>query len=190
MAKNKNIIRVGDHIKIIKPDFFIRCGYENTLDEIADSIREKYHDIITKFMKDVGLETYNERILDLKIDGFDNYEYMNKAHEKICRAIAYEKISKLIKSGNERKLYTERKNEYLDKEGYVEKVFYVKTGIYHPPNFGSYPDGDYYPGYLENETTHKILEVSFITNGINYLGGPAYKFKTIEAKNVIKIFGD
>ena len=61
MSKRKNVIRVGDKVKIINPEIFIRVGYPLTTEMIKEShITEEQKALLDKLMTTVGMSR-NER---------------------------------------------------------------------------------------------------------------------------------
>jgi hypothetical protein len=109
MSKRKNVIRVGDKVKIINPEVFVRTGYPLTTDMIKEShITNEQKQLLDKLMETTGNRKYT-----LYTDNI-NTEYDRLEH-------VFSTI--LLKSkgfgGNERKVHTETKPEYKDKIGAV-----------------------------------------------------------------------
>ena len=175
--KDPKIIREGDYVKIIKPDIFIRCGYPMDFKEQTQIVLKDHINEIREFTG--KLLNVNEdklfRLLgyDTKISGYAPCEI------KIAKAIAYVQCKQKGFGGSERKIYTEYIERFLNIEGWVDGIRFVRTGIYYAPSGGYSYDGeyDYDPGGLDKEKTHKILTLQVI--GFDKL--------EIESINVIKI---
>lgn len=174
MSKKKDpkIIRVGDYVKIIKPDVFIRCGYPMDFKEQTKAILNNHLNDIRKFLKEIFNIQDDYLLFEEDIRSYSHCE------EKIAKAIAYVQCKNARFGGKERKIYTEYIERFLEVEGVVDEIRFVKTGTYYAPSGGySYnEDYDYDPGGLINEKTHKILTIQ--TNDFNDF--------EIEAINVIK----
>jgi hypothetical protein len=153
MSKRKNVIRVGDKVKIINPEVFVRTGYPLTTDMIKEShITNEQKQLLDKLMETTGNRKYT-----LYTDNI-NTEYDRLEH-------VFSTI--LLKSkgfgGNERKVHTETKPEYKDKIGAVISKRYVKVGTYNSATSskGYFDDYiEYEPAYLKNEKTVIIYNVS------------------------------
>jgi len=152
----KNIIRIGDTVKIIDPEFFIRCGYNLCLSEVTEKIikerKEEIEQFIDKFFK------FN--MIPNEIFGFMSDENISDTGKEIAKALAYKQIQLEGFGGKERKIFTETKEEYKNKLFKVTDIKYHQTGTYYPPSGGySYysDDWDYESGGLKNMKVHKIL---------------------------------
>jgi hypothetical protein len=167
-ARKADIIRVGDEIKIIKPFFFIRCGYPMDVKEETEKICNEYGVNVGKLMGDVGVNVGNDI-------GRSSHFY------KICRELAYAKCKTQKFGGRTRSLYTEEIPEYLGISCRVSNIKYVKTGEYHPRKayYGDEPDYD--PAFLSEEKTHKLIKCFVYHTSIICAD------KWIEAVNVEKI---
>lgn len=187
MSKKKNIIRVGDKVKVINPTAFIRCGYETCITDEKEKIRSEYSESIKSFLRSLDIcvepkkERYNARDLFNTIieheRSISDYK-LEIAYDRIAREVAYLKIAQDGINGNERKLYTKPMDDIEGEIFEVKKIRFVKTGIRH----SSYIEQDrysgedeYIPGCLEGEKTHKILTLGYINPFM------------IEASNVEKV---
>lgn len=155
----KNVIRVGDTVEIINPAIITRIGYEYTYEDACKEALETYKDDIYALLKKAKITGYNK----LSIKGNSAWE---KAERKIVGALAYDLVRKKIKTGNERKVYTEIKEDLKNAQVTVLSKRTTRTGTYYPavcsepgPWGGDY---DYEPGGLENSQTHVILEIDSI----------------------------
>lgn len=174
-AKNKKpVYRHGDKVRIVNPEFFIRCGYA------------------TDFWETLK-ETENNKELIEKVDNFIKESVGSigelaeaKVRSKILAALNYGFVAKKG-LGNERKIYTKVVEAYRDKIFTVYRKKVVKTGVrYHER--GNDEDG-YDPSYLYQEKSHVILYLSSdsfeLTNFDDW--NTSFDGLGIEEKNVIKL---
>lgn len=182
--RDKNIIRVDDLVKIKHPEFFIRCGYNLYLPEVTDQIIEERSEEIEEFIdKFFGIDRKSPEYKFLKQDKISN------TGKEIAKALAYAKLRREKFGGRERKLFTEMKEELRGSIFKVTGIKIHKTGTYFAPCGGyDYYSGesDYECGGLDNEKTHKILEVFVARNSAIFM----YKLAPllqIEAIHVEKI---
>lgn len=131
------IIRVGDTIKVVNPQMFIRCGYNMELETETINIIERFKPEIEHLMTKV------------KASGDD-------CIDKVAKALAYFRIRQAQFGGKERQIFTEPHEELQDKKFKVQNINFVKTGKYFPPEGW---DEGFSSGGLENEKTHKILTI-------------------------------
>ena len=150
----KNIIRVGDEVKILVPTFFVRCGYEKSLHTEADVILNEHRAKIDEFINTIlpRFKLYQER----------GGEERRLAY-RIAKELAYDNLRLTGFGGKDRKIFTEEFPEYVGRTAHVMSIKFCKTGEYFAPSGGySYYSGeyDYEPGGLSKEKTHKILELN------------------------------
>jgi hypothetical protein len=162
---NPSIVRVGDQVRIVNPQIFIRCGYPWSKQYVIENVI-----------------TADERQGLAKLLGY-NYatdiggEYF-RPYNTMLEAFAYFKLIKNNFGGRERSIHTENKPELQDKICRVVGKKTVKTGVYRSGScYGE--EGDWEPPYLDDEKTHIILELCEIDNFMQ-------EFK-IESKNVEKV---
>ena len=174
----KDILRVGDYVRIITPERFIRCGYPLSHGDEFVSVKQELEPHITDFLKEkCGINRYPETFSS------DENHQASRLIDKIISAIAYYRVKQKGFGGRTRQIFTESCPDLVGKEGNISKIFFVKTGEYYSPSggYGSYSNEyDYDPGGLRNEKTHKILE----------LWVPGYSTIQIEAKNVERVVYD
>jgi hypothetical protein len=153
MSKRKNVIRIGDKVKIINPEVYLRTGYPLTTDMIKEShITDEQRHLLDKLMETTGNRKcilYGNNI---------NFEY-----EKLEHVFSTIVLKSKGFGGNERKVHTETKPEYQDRIGTVMSKRYVKVGTYnsghsHQGYYDEYPE--YEPPYLSYEKTVIIYNVS------------------------------
>jgi len=151
MGLKPSIIRVSDKVKIINPEFFIRCGYPKSQKSEIEVVKKEFRHVI------LNMICSREKCHSFDIDRH------NHLLEKVCREIAYARLRNMGYGGNERKIYTERLEEHKDKTFRVVSIKFCKTGKYYPPSGpsggGYYAEDDYESGGLANEKTHKILHI-------------------------------
>ena len=155
MSKRKNIIRVGDYVKIITPNVFERCGYPLTSKIVIDAI-------ITKEQRDA---------VAVMLDAFGVKQRIPSFSEKLTKATLSEQIMYLMAKqimrqkgwgGPERSIYHNYVPELLNVPCRVISKRVVKTGTYnHGTSYQGYFDDypEYEPAYLSNEHCHVLLKV-------------------------------
>lgn len=170
-------IKVNDYVKIIKPSFFKRCGYEICREDAINLLKEEEHqnEIVTflkKFIKNPEERDIYKLTKELASLYMANYTYKSK----------------------ERKIYNFELSEHQDTIAKVIKINYVRTGTYNDGSYGTAEDyyfgqGDYYPPYLTNVKNHKILTINKYIDtkyGIENLKIEANNIQTIEDEEVLK----
>ncbi len=141
-----SIIRVGDLVQIVVPEYVVRVGYPLSkamiVDEMTKDQKSKLHDSI-------------KGIFDISLDEDENGY---KIWKRLLNVIA----EKILKSrgfgGRQRSIHTAEEKQ-LEGEIYrVSKRKVVKTGTYCPGGGGYdyYGEYDYNPAYLANEKTHVL----------------------------------
>lgn len=162
---NPNIIRVGDWVEIINPEFVIRCGYPLTFEDARNYIKKEFITEINEFkiklenkFRPIKNDVNNKFKISLDLNNLID----DKLTNKIVNAIAYDYLRYNRFGGNERKLYIKQVEECKGEICLVSRIKIVKTGKYFSPSGGydSYSgEYDYEPGGLTNEKTHKLLEI-------------------------------
>lgn len=175
MRKRKldpSIIREGDKVRIVNPEFFVRCGYDNNHKDVCQMIQNEHGTDILKWiyemedklkicsMEDKLKICSNERGLSIlqRIEEFRDPD----SYHKIVSALAYDYVRANKKSGSERKIYTVRIDQWKDKILTVGDISYVNTGFYYPPDGHYIYEESYYdydPAGLNKMKTHKILRL-------------------------------
>lgn len=160
----KETITVGDRVKIIEPEFFVRVGYPLSFEDCVQEIEDKYSDNIYKLLVDIGLRSPK---MEVELLGgihmvSECCRRKDDTESKIARTIAYEYMRHKGFGGKERQIFTERKDNLKDQIYYVTEKRVVKTGTYFAPSssqdyFGEY---EYEPGGLFNMKTHMVLTLS------------------------------
>jgi len=155
----KDIIRVDDKVRIINPEFFVRCGYENNRQSHTERIEIVNRDDIIELIKNV-FPNHFPKIISYSKDSMARWE---SVIHNVAKALAYEAVHENMKSGEERKIFTSKYSvgSYFGND-VVTDIKYVKTGTYIPPHiYHGVWDDDYEPGGLLNEKVHKILQIDF-----------------------------
>ena len=160
--KDPEVIRVGDRVKIINPEVFLRCGYPLSVETETEEIKKLFgvtiEDLVYSCTSDHFMQR-NEKGLyenNLAIPITPNTVQLG-AFNKIAKALGYVRVKAKKFGGNERKIFTEIHDELKGKEGRVEKTKFVRTGVYVR---GSGYSDDYERPYLSEEKLHKILTLA------------------------------
>jgi hypothetical protein len=156
------IIRIGDEVKVINPETFLRCGYPLTKLDLYEETMEKHSDQVDFLLSHTGMHDPKYHLVKYKI----------------IDALAYGFLKQRRFGGHERKIYTDTWKELHNKIGVVRKIKFVKTGIYNHGGHGLDVD-DYEPPFLSSVGTHKILLIYVPIMGV---------VTRIEADNVEKIY--
>lgn len=178
MIKRK--YKIGDRVRIMNPEFFIRVGYPLTLDDAYENIEGDWKSLIQKINQNSP----------------NYFKITEKMKFQLRRDLAYSYLQTKSFGGNERKLYTVK----LDNPHYYYEYFtivskkVVKTGKY---GYEQVDDEDYdycrcpsFKPVLTNQKTHVILELD---HEFHYDNEESEKIlvlgnytRTIESCNVIK----
>lgn len=161
MKLKKPVFNIGDKVRIINPEVFIRIGYPLGIYDVIGEI-DKHDTKIASFLLDVDAPWFNAGVID-------------KMTNDIKKILAYGILNVRNFGGKERKIFIERQNDLFGRIGKVISKRIVRTGIYKESR-QTYND-DFISPYLEADKNHIIL---FIDTE-SYLG----RFN-IEAKNVEK----
>jgi hypothetical protein len=173
MPKKKDIIRVGDRVKILRPLFIYRWGYDNNFSDVYDEVMKKYQPQIWEFLSSInGLEGRKTGLVRLS-------EFPKRYISRMASAIAYNIVGSRISDGAVRKLFyiTDEDKGPLHWLNYdfpagsikeVREIKIVKTGRYFSPCSSQSYEGEYdwEPGGLYEEKTHKLLRVGYTDNWI------------------------
>lgn len=147
--KNNKIIRRNDSVKIIIPNFFVRCGYPMCPETEALRIRYTFGHEIQMLLLEIGVKEYQKSIF--------NHTYL----DKICKEIAYAKCKTNHYGGYDRQIFTQEFPTLKDSVFHVIDTKYVKTGKYVPGSCYSSFEGGYEhePAELVKTKTHKLLRL-------------------------------
>lgn len=159
---DSSIIRVGDNIKIIIPEYVERVGYPLTKNIIVESMTAEQKSKLYRSIAEIfGLEHYSGDSSLLFHDIKDD--------NRLLYAIADSILKEKGWGGRERKIHTTVSDFYKDRVYTVCKKKVVKTGTYnHGSSWYDYWTGEYEyePAYLSNEKTHVLYGVyGYATQG-------------------------
>ncbi|QIG67342.1 hypothetical protein EVB39_013 [Rhizobium phage RHph_TM3_3_9] len=136
-------IRIGDTVKIVTPEMFVRCGYPFDQVKATQDLIDYYSDDIQALVNKVDP---NAR--------YPKYFGSGKDFRDLCGRIARIVATRHGFGGKQRRIHTERKESLTGLRCSVIGRKAHKTGDYYPAR--GYED-DYEPGGLDNEKTHVIL---------------------------------
>ena len=174
----KIVFREGDKVKVVNPDFFVRCGYPLTKELARQDIMKQHAETVHRAINDL-IRTIDEKVFNGKKDR-DNYLtwdfYVN---EKIVNIVAEEYLKQNGFGGRKRSIYTERQEVSKDEVFEVIGKRTCVTGTYVPGCGGPYPE-DYEPARLASPKTHVILKLRKLDNRI------WHEPLEIEETNVVK----
>ena len=152
----KDVIRIGDRVKIIAPEIFVRCGYDLTYTSAKPIVEERYKDKIFNFMDSLDGTESNSNLFGIKYD-----KKQDSLYQAILHNLAYSYVATHRKTGSERKIFTKLQERCRGGVFYVVGKRVVKTGLYDPPysHQDYYGEWDCYTGGLAECKTHIILEL-------------------------------
>jgi hypothetical protein len=201
MSKRKNIIRVGDRVKIVVPEVVVRVGYPLTKADMMKKQTPEQLQAIRDMFKAFNVRLKMENISALGLGEADRD--MEKLYEKIRYAMAGEMLAQAGWGGKQRRIHTRTLTPIKGLLATVDARRVVKTGD-HYPAYSSYDswngDYDYEPGGLSNEKTHVLYKLYVDGYGswwsesredgtffANFTGHDDYKDIEIEGCNLVKI---
>jgi hypothetical protein len=163
MKNKKTVIKKGDEVRIINPEFFVRCGYELTPSIVAEQFTEEqkiklFHSINEIFEIPTNITSSGDLFM------FDK-SYKSYVFEKILDQVAYYKVKKLGFGGPERKIYTKKIEQNAGKIFRVYDKKVVTTGLYNGAHvIRDYGSGmnEYEPAFLFQSKKHVILNLGFL----------------------------
>lgn len=179
MRKKKDTIRVGDMVRILRPNFIYKWGYENNLQKYKEDIAIRHEHSIQVFItKMLGEIEGNNVVQDPRIYSLSSKKHPKNAVYRIASGIAYALVNRNMKDGNVRKLFYCSDPSYEEEFKFpfslvynheagqvaeVTEIKMVKTGRYYSPEY-EYSDWedwayDVIPGGLHEEKTHKLLQL-------------------------------
>jgi hypothetical protein len=148
------IIRVGDMVKIINPEMFVRCGYPMDMMQARNESWPIYSDLVIKLLATVGMDRHK----------------FHKVEIEIMDALAYGYMKKKGFGGVERTIHSKQDEYWRGFVGKVEKIKFFKTGTYVPGYRSHGPDDyDYDPPFLRNQSTHKVLLITNDQYGLTWI---------------------
>ena len=153
-TKKKDIIRVGDTVKIISPFVFVRIGYPLGILDIKNDANFLF-----------PLQTKIEQFLQSL--GYEKPSFYQTKYQ-IEQLLIYEELKKRKFGGNIRSIGEEEDDHLKDCVSKVQRIRYVKTGERTPAKKGRYQH------MLINTTTHKVL---YLDIGLKVLSTRVVKIK-------------
>lgn len=156
----RDIIRIGDLVRVINPEFFHSCRYENNIQSKTLEVIQEHGEKIRDFYRTlIHGPNYREGLIWAKETDF----HQDKPLKMIARGIAYELVSIGKRSGNKKQVFTTRLPDYAGTIMKVSDIRFVHSGTY---DKGWYSPGNYYdcdddwePPSLYDRKVHKILKV-------------------------------
>jgi len=186
--KDRVVFRVGDHIEVINPLFFLRCGYPLSFQEVREEIRNKYSDEISSFIKKIKRDAMGldkQDVAEQKDSLYDiiwTSKIKDRTTEEVVKDVSYYVLKKRNFGGSERLVHTVEIPELKNKEFVVvsKKICYSGTYGHGGGGWGE----DYEPNYLANTKAHVILyiEESGYLNGNGWIAGTCYDKLKVHGK--------
>jgi len=172
----KQVFHIGDIVKIVNPEIFIRVGYPLSLEDVREEL-DKYDSHITALMNITDMPWYNS-----------GAEY--KIREGIKKALGFGILARRNFGGNERKIYTQKYDFFVTEEDIVKEMVVIGKKIVRTGTRDTYKDSEYggSRAYLDKAKSHVILTLRKLVNELGYKKEfqPTY---LIEDKNVEKLRG-
>lgn len=153
----KEVIRIGDKVKIINAEKFVRCGYPMDFKDTKDRMLNENFERIVEIKRMIM-----EAIKGSPIEEFEDEDYFDSRKppfeslkEQIAGVFAFACVNYHGFGGNERKIYTVQIERPFDLNCIVIGKKTVITG----KRCGGYDSDGWFP-YLEDWKSHVVLEVS------------------------------
>lgn len=141
----RNVIRVGDRVRIVNPEKFIRCGYPFDVAAERDRIMSRHAHALHTLVNVIDPNPAPDMVH--AVPGLID----------VAHALAKVAAARHHQGGNERTIHTERDESLLQWEWSVVSKKYVRSGVYsHGRSYGEEYEGP----SLDNGRTHVILELS------------------------------
>lgn len=154
-----SIIRVNDHVRVIIPEHFVRCGYPLTKEIVKDTIITKEQkQAIWKMLEAFGEHPTSVELIDnlrVRLSGQGNSIF-----DDILDRMSGVVLAQNGWGGKERKIYTKTNNDLMGVYAYIISKKVVKTGIYHHGYTSGWEEPEYEPPYLSQEKSHVIYETN------------------------------
>lgn len=162
MSKRKDVIRVGDRVKIITPNVVVRVGYPLTKAEMMDRQTPEQLKAIRDMMRAFDTIVYPEHASEFGlVSSRGSSEAIDKLYEKIRYAMAGRMLEQEGFGGKERSIHTYNLKAIQGRLATVDAKRIVKTGTYQAgwstrDYWGEY---DYEPACLSNGNTHVLYKL-------------------------------
>jgi hypothetical protein len=192
MSNAASVIRIQDKVRIVSPQFFVRCGYPLSkalvkANHITSEQKEAIYDLLKKF------DISTPRITGDLFAWSKEAEKRWGPYDKILDILAEVVLVRESFGGKERQVFSE---EVPNFKGVLARVIgkrTVKTGRYYSPAGGyDYWSGMYEsePGGLANMKTHVILECSFCDYNLSYNGKRDFEIEKCHVEKVTRSVED
>jgi hypothetical protein len=169
--KRQHIYRQHDHVRVVTPKIFLRCGYPYDIVEEGKILGDKFAEDIVALIDKIDPREHPTQVRYGKSTSLfapiqmDEYPFvpaglLGMDYEALCGRIARIIAQRRGFGGNERSIYTKDRPELTGAELIVTGKIVRKTGTRSSPSSYQSYDGDweYDSGGLWNERTHVILE--------------------------------
>lgn len=147
--KNPNLIKVGDSVKIVTPNVFVRCGYPLTVSDMESEVEDYEEETMMKLLEAsdyASMSFYQQRAYDKMKSGFMLYLLARRGF-----------------GGPERTIHVREDSSLQYMPATVTAIKRVVTGTYH--HAGGYGE-DYEPPYLTKTKHHRILELKTLRSSL------------------------
>lgn len=161
VTNKRDAIRIGDTVRIVKPERFIRCGYDNNLQSNIQTILDMKEDCeqLYSILSRLSGASHGASMRSI-------FEQDTRLQNRVIREIAYQRMVNQKRHGSKRKIFTKEEPSIAGLVSTVEKIKFVKTGTYYAASSYSYFDGyECDPAHLEDEKTHKIILLAHDLSG-------------------------
>lgn len=179
----KDIIRCRDHVRIIRPYRFVRCGYPLCLPDIAAEIRESHKEEIDNLIQGClpNRKPLSRGFIPFAIDP----DPLDKIREDVAYAIAKGVIVAKRFGGNKRQVYEKEEQELMGLTAHVGWIRYVQSGTREEGgHYSSYfGEEDYDPPYLSIDKVHKVLSLDTEAGVVDILAENCEKMRVEEASS-------
>lgn len=168
--KPDSIIREGDYVKIVLPYRFLRCGYALTLHDCHNRMANdpKYKKMLQDLVNVIIGYDENALLKRLKFD--ESRIIPARIRYKLEDVVAQMYMLDHNFGGPDRTLHTSFGRSLIGLRGKVVGIKFHKTGTYTPGwGYSDYYGGDYeyQPAFLDNEKTHKLLQLEIVEEDEN-----------------------
>lgn len=171
----KEVFRIGDEVRIINPEKFVRCGYPMDFEEIKDQMMNENGKKIREIKRMIMEAVKGPPIEEFEDESYFDSEkpFSKNLKERIVEIFASAYMNYHGFGGNERKIYAVASEGIYCQDCIVMGKKIVITG----ERCGRYDSYGNIP-CLENRKSHIILKVMPEKHGQSFW---------IEAKNVEKV---
>lgn len=143
---DSNIIKVGDLVRILNPQIFVRCGYPLCIKDVAESLDNS-----------IAIDAI-KRAISILPDKHLHISYrLERAVRDINRGLALAVMIHKGFGGSERKIYTREDLNFKDKIVKVESKRQVVTGVRYPGCGPGYYGDEAEGPSLENQQRHTLI---------------------------------